>query len=347
LQRGSRLTAELLRWLPRRGSWRLGLGTANGIEQTTFSLRLIPVLRRERIDVLHVQDALVAAMMQAARRFRLIRTRTILGHGTNEPLSFLQRINYLQQLAPWHLEQVRLAGASKDSWTAIPNFVDIEWFRPCESQHERIALRRKLAIPDDAFVVLTAAAIKKEHKRVDHLIREVARLRDRQPELPIHLVVAGARDPESDEVVRLGRERLGDQFVPLVSLPRPHMPELYRAADVFVLGSLREMMPIALLEACASGLPCVTHRHPLFAWMTGGGGIPVDMEADGALAVAIQSLLKDASLRCQLGEKARRNCVQHFQRDVVIDRILRYYQLVLSDGGRQRGATSACLAPCP
>ena len=38
-----------------------------------------------------------------------MRTRTILAHGTEEPLSFQRKITYLQHLAPWHLEEARAA----------------------------------------------------------------------------------------------------------------------------------------------------------------------------------------------------------------------------------------------
>src|SRR5438128_670627 len=51
-------TQRLVRWMP-RGAWRLGIGSDYEIEQTTFALKLLPILRRERFDVLHVQDPLL------------------------------------------------------------------------------------------------------------------------------------------------------------------------------------------------------------------------------------------------------------------------------------------------
>ena len=56
------------------------------------------------------------------------------------------------------------------------------------------------------------------------------------------------------------------------------MPDLYRSLDVFVLASVFEMMPIAILEALASGLPVIANRIPQLQWMVGGGcsvfGVP-------------------------------------------------------------------------
>jgi glycosyltransferase involved in cell wall biosynthesis len=277
---------------------------------------------------LHVQDPLVAILAQRARRAGLIRARTILAHGTEESPSFLRKLEFVQHLAPWHLEQARQAGAAKPRWTAIPNFIDADLFAPGHSEE----LRAELGIPSDALVVLTAAAIKRHHKRVDYVIREFARLREQAPDLPTWLVVAGGWEKETDEIIALGRELLGDRVRFLVRFPRARIPELYRAADLFCLGSLLEMMPIALLEATASGLPCLVNRQPVMEWMIGPGGAAIDMAAPGALAEAFGRLLRSRGERERLGAAARAHCVGHFARDAVVDQILAYYERVTTAG---------------
>lgn len=325
LRREAPATLRLLRYLPRRLSWRIGLGSGYRIEQTTFALNLIRLLRRERADILHVQDPQVAVIAQRARRMGLIRTRTILAHGTEEPPAFLKRIQYLQHLAPWHLEQVRASGVWKPTWTAIPNFIDTERFSPGRAD----ALRAELNIPTNALVVLTAAAIKRGHKRIDHLISEFTKLRQQLPDLPAWLVVAGGWESETDELIAEGTRLLGDRVRFLVRFPRQRMPELYRAADAFALCSLFEMMPIALIEATASGLPCVVNAHPILEWMTGAGGVRVDMAAPGGLSDALTTLLTDPARRHDLGQAAREHCVTNFSRDTVVTQVLEYYKRVL------------------
>jgi 1,2-diacylglycerol 3-alpha-glucosyltransferase len=336
-QRESATTSRLLRLLPRRVSWRLGLGSPYGLEQTSFALRLIGHLRRQRADILHVQDPHVALIAQRARRVGLVRTRTILAHGTEEPLEFQKRITYLQHLAPWHLEEARRAGVCKPTWTAIPNFIDTDVFTPGRSE----ALRAELGIPANGLVVLCVAAIKRRHKRINHLIDEFARLRVACPELPAWLVVAGGWEAETDALVTEGRERLGDRVRFLVRFPRTRMPELYRAADVFALGSLKEMMPIALLEAAASGLPCLVNRHPVMEWTIGPGGEAIDMSVPGELAEALARLLGSAAERRSLGDSARRHCVENFSRDAVVDQILSYYARVANHSPTRGAATHA------
>ncbi len=345
-RRTDRRTRSLLRWLPCRLGWRLGLGSPYMVEQTTFGLRLLAHLRREAVDVLHVQDPYVALLAQRARRCGLVGTRTILAHGTEEVPEFQGRIRYLQHLAPWHLEQARANGVWRPTWTAIPNFTDTGRFAPGRAA----ALRAEFGIPADAQVVLTAAAVKRHHKRVDHLLLEFARLAATPGgSPPAYLVVAGGRENDTDELVALGQKLFGGRVRFLVDFPRARMPELYRAADVFVLCSLAEMMPIALVEAAASGLPCLVHRHPVMEWIAGGGGVPVDMAAPGALARALGELLADGERRGRLGREARSYCVARFGRDSVVEQILGYYEFVARDGAapaRAAGAAREACAPC-
>jgi 1,2-diacylglycerol 3-alpha-glucosyltransferase len=335
--RESANTRRLLRFMPQPVGWRVGLGSGYGVEQTTFAMNLIPVLRRERVDILHVQDPQVAMIAQRARKLKLIRTRTILAHGTEEPPAFLRRIEFLQHLAPWHLEQVRKAGAWRATWTAIPNFIDTEHFAPGHSD----ALRAELGIPPDALVVLTAAAVKRHHKRIDHLLSEFAQLLQQSPELPVWLVVAGGWEKETDELIAEGQRLLGDRVRFLIRFPRPQMPELFRMADIFALCSFFEMMPIALIEASASGLPCIVNKHPVMQWMTGAGGLWIDMARPGDLAATLRQFLADRERREQQGAAARAHCLANFSRDAVVDRILDYYGTVTS-AGRTPAEVPAC-----
>ncbi|MEX2175668.1 MAG: glycosyltransferase family 4 protein [Pirellulaceae bacterium] len=323
--------------LPRFLGWRLGMGNGYGVEQATYAWNLIKVLRKERVGLLHVQDPQVALYVQRARRLGWLKTKTILAHGTEEPLDFQRKITYLQHLAPWHLEESRAAGVWKPTWTAIPNFIDTSLFRPGQSPE----LRRELDIPPNALVVLVAAAIKRNHKRVDYLLDEFAALLQRRPDLPIYLVIAGGWEPETDELVAEGKRRLGDRVRFLVRFPRSRMPDLYRAADLFVLGSLKEMMPIALLEGAASGLPCLVHEHPVMAWMVGPGGKTIDMAASGALACELEQMAGCEGERRNLGSLAQQHCLQNFSREAVVDQILDYYGRVMNTPAKAEASAAS------
>lgn len=104
LRRGGWTARFLARWSP-GFAWRWGLKNPYGWEQLSFWLRLWPQLARGRFDILHVQDPMLADWCRRFRRLRLVSTREILAHGTEEPIEFLARFDYVQHLAPWHLSE--------------------------------------------------------------------------------------------------------------------------------------------------------------------------------------------------------------------------------------------------
>lgn len=108
--------------------------------------------------------------------------------------------------------------------------------------------------------------------------------------------------------------------------------QLFAQADLFVLPSLHEGFPLVLLEAWASGLPCI---------VTGVGGIPgicVDGEdslivepADpAALEKAIRRAVEDDELRARLGANGRRRVEQEFDYASASHRLEAIYAEVLT-----------------
>lgn len=313
--------------LPKAVAWRLAMLPGYPLEQTSFSWSLLHALRRRPPDVLHVQEPLVALWMDRARRAGLIRTRTILAHGTNETGDFLARIRYLQHLSPIQLERWRAQGIWRPTWTAIGNFVDTERFRPGPAP----LVREALGIPSDAMMILSLAAITREYKRVDWLLTAVAALRDRHPEVSFVLVVAGGSEPDTEDIIREGTALLGNKVRFLIRHPRELIPDLCRAADVFILPSLFEMMPIALLEAAATGLPCVTHDEPTLRWMMGGGGVLTQMNDIEATQAVLYRLLIDPEHRAAVSARARAHAIAEFSEESIVQRYMDYYHAVMAD----------------
>ncbi len=325
-----RESADNERWaarLPTALAWRLGLDAGYALEQSSFAWSLAKALRRRPSEILHVQDPLLALRLDQLRRRGLTATRTILAHGTEEPAAFLAQFRYLQHLSPTQLERCRAMGVWRPTWTAIGNFVDVDRFHPGDSQ----ALRAGLGIPPEVRMVLTLAAIKRPHKRVDWLLAAMTAFKGRHPEIPFVLVVAGGREQDTDEIIAEGTALLGDQVRFLVRHPRAQIPDLCRAADVFILASLFEMMPIALLEAAASGLPCITNDEPTLRWMTGAGGVPVQMDNIESVITALNQLLADEPHRAAVAAAARAHAVAEFSEESIVQHYLDYYATVMAD----------------
>jgi 1,2-diacylglycerol 3-alpha-glucosyltransferase len=311
--------AALLR---RSGLWRVGLSNPYDYEQLAYTVALWQVIGRD-YDILHLQDPMAALWMTQLHRAGLSRPRVILAHGTEEPTETLVRYDALQHLAPVQLEDWERHRPRDQKVFAIPNFIDVARFQPAD----RAAAREKWNLPAGAFVILTVAALKKTHKRIDYLIRETAQL----PQLdgrPAYLVMAGARETETPEIEALSRELLGDRGRVLVDVPRAEIASLYHAADVFVLGSLHEMLGIALVEAMACGIPVCCNNSPTLAWVAGGAGHPNDISQPGALAAQLRGI-EPADERGRLAQYARRRAVDVFSEQAVIPQFQAMYREVM------------------
>src|SRR5262245_11133282 len=97
--------------------------------------------------------------------------------------------------------------------------------------------------------------------------------------------------------------------------PSHDIERYFRAADVYVLPSIREAHPLALLEAMACGLPCVATRlagatDVLIEDGVNGRLFPADDEA--ALAGILRQLIADERCAQALGGRARETVVARY-----------------------------------
>jgi glycosyltransferase involved in cell wall biosynthesis len=182
-------------------------------------------------------------------------------------------------------ERVVALGADPDRVRVVYDGIDSELFHPGPRDAARARLAREIGV--QGRVVLYIGNLLPV-KGLEVLIDAFARLAGHEIDFTGLLIGQGPLRPRlEDRIARLGlRDR-----VKLIG-PRPHdrLPDWYRAADLFVLPSRSEGVPIVLLEAAACGTPFVASRV---------GGIPeiahlgasrlVPAGDAGALAEAIRA----------------------------------------------------------
>lgn len=317
--RQSKWAQRLANWTP-DWAWHFGCGSGYEVEQTTFWINVLPQLHRERFDIIHLQDPWLALLLERTRW--LHGAKVILGHGTEEPDWFLRKLAHVQELSPFYLQRHGELGDRQ--WFAVPNFVDADTFRHGE---QRVA-RERFGLPQDSLIVLCVSALNRSRKRVHWLAYEFLRA---ELEDAI-LVIAGAEEPETAALLNEIEPLLEDQLVVLRDVPHGQMPLVYQAGDVYAICSLREVMSVSILEAMATGLPCIGHTWGSTAWAIGDGGTIVDMESPGALAGALE-LYQEPALREAHGHLARRRVEELFSVDAVMSQFLAMYRTVL---GRER-----------
>ncbi len=165
---------------------------------------------------------------------------------------------------------------NKDRWNSvlIGNGVDPQRFGPGKVDPAQFGL------PTGVPIVLMVSALI-DSKRVDDGIRVVAR----HPSA--HLVVAGD-GPRRDDIFKLANELLPGRFHQ-VGIPSAEMPDLYKAADLFLHLSRNESFGNVYLEAAISGLPVVAHDTRTTRWILGDGAALLDTDVLEDTAAAVDA----------------------------------------------------------
>lgn len=186
-----------------------------------------------------------------------------------------QVADWLAEEYPAHASKVRI----------VPSGVDTVFFAPGGSADARA----RLELPHDGFVAACIGA-RTVNKGGDRFLQACSLL---EPAVIPVLAGAGWSSPIAGAV-------------PLGVVDREQVSRVLRAADVFVLPSLSEGMPNAVLEAMACEVPCVVADRPYTSFLEHGVDcVKVDPADPAAIAQAIASLRADPALRASIARAGR------------------------------------------
>jgi glycosyltransferase involved in cell wall biosynthesis len=206
----------------------------------------------------------------------------------------------------------------------VPNVVDTQTFHP----------RAEPRSPNGPARLLNVATLSDKKGHV-HLLEAMTRLEGDQR---LDIVGEGELHDELErEIAQLGLEHRVRLLGPL---PKEQVAELMRDADLFVLPSLHENLPVVLIEAQASGLPVVATRVggvPELMSEEGGALVPAG-DAD-ALAHAIEHALAGGGRGD--GRELARQAAERYGYEAICERWTAIYAELLSSAGRTSRATTA------
>jgi glycosyltransferase involved in cell wall biosynthesis len=298
----------------------------SSVTEVLAALALARQIRDRRIDLLHVHSDPDRRVGQLAA---LLTGTPVVGH-LHSPWAHLQPM-YSDRAGPLGKASAALkarlrraverkvvkhyvaAGAQVAAFhadlvdapiTIANNGVDVSRFTPVTADSRRRG-RSALGIGHDVRLLVCVGRLA-PGKGQDELVRLLASV----PGAVLLLIGDGG------ERTALSRqaEALGVSDRVILAGEREDVSLLLRAADLFVLASVSEGLPISVLEAMACEIPVVAYDLPgLRDVITDGrDGCLVTLGDREALASVIRDLLEDESSRATLGNAARETVMARF-----------------------------------
>jgi glycosyltransferase involved in cell wall biosynthesis len=200
----------------------------------------------------------------------------------------------------------RAIGVPEERIFAMPYTVDNGRFTEGSqlSDKQRKKIRSELGVADTDPIVLYAAKLQ-ARKHPDDLLRAAARLKDQG--IRFHVVMVGSGEMRAELgnlATRLRLENVHFHGFANQSI----LPQIYGAADVFVLPSENEPWGLAVNEAMCAGLPIVASAELGCAADLIRAGVNGQTFAAGkveVLAGALHPILADAETRRRMGAASR------------------------------------------
>tara|TARA_B100001123_G_scaffold261273_1_gene291085 strand:- start:2246 stop:3475 length:1230 start_codon:yes stop_codon:yes gene_type:complete len=322
------------------------LGQKNG---PVFSAKIfLELLRNQAFDLVHVHamtDAFYGAWGWSRLTSKpLLFEMTLLGTddaitllATNHKFSKLRqaifrRCDGYAAISPILEQRYHEAGLASSKVRLLVQGVDVRRFSP--SLYPPV--REELGIPESSPVFVFVGSLVKR-KGIDILLNAWIEIHKSRPDA--HLILAGENRFNND---RLNRDFLSRQFkmLPENAASKIHqvgvrddINRIMQAADIFLFPSRREGFGTVIVEAMATGLPCiVSEQSGITDFIFGRGnpaGISVPQENSSILAEQAINLLANKSQMQELGKQSRKRALALFDINDIVLQYVNFYRALL------------------
>jgi len=324
------------------------LGVRSGSVNPLPLFKIIPIIRRERPDIVHtwLHHADLIGTFGAV----LARSPAIIW---NIRCSYLDRKDHSRSLF-WIIRLLaamsnipraiivnsgagRLAhekyGYIAKRWELIPNGFDTDVFKPSEAS--RIALRQSLGMSIDTILI---GMIARYHPMKDHetFLKAAWLLHQRRSDVRFVLVGLGI-DKNNRNLTEILKSTGTENIVSLLGEKR-NIHEISAAMDISTLTSYSEGFPNAIGEAMACGVPCVATGVGDVLEIIGETGQVIPERDPEALAGAWEKILSmEPQARKALGMAARIRIIERYSLESVVRRYQDLYMEIMERSGRRNG----------
>jgi len=153
-------------------------------------------------------------------------------------------------------EELETIGIAKEQIVYVPNGVDTNKFQP--SKNKKI-VRKKFGIPEEDIVLLSVGRL--TPAKQPHIMLDVFSALEKKVD-KVTLCIAGRG--ELLESTQKYAKKMGIRNIKFLGHVdyQEDLPGLYASCDYYFMTSKYEGSPLTLLEAMASGLPCIVSAIP-------------------------------------------------------------------------------------
>lgn len=290
--------------------------------------RLAALLVELKVDVCHGHEFTASVYGAAAAQLAGI-PNVISMHGNQVMTRKLQRRVALRWALRHSKATVAVSAATKSDLEAslsLPTTA-LEVVRNGipERPGDRARFRSEIGIGDgELLVIATGSLMQRKGHRV--LLDAMLLVDTRGGTPPWRIVIAGEGAERGPLEAFIASHGLGARVRLLGN--RNDIPDIQAAADIFVMPSLWEGLPLAVLEAMHAGNPVIatTASGIPEAITHGEQGLLVPAADASALADALHGLLTDPMARERLGERARARARSEFSIGAMADAYERLYR---------------------
>lgn len=198
--------------------------------------------------------------------------------------------------------------------------VNLSRFHSCNTE-EKTKLRKELGYSANDFIITVVAEVNKNKNQI-MLVRNVLKLKSEIPSLKILLI-----GKEILPIVRnfVENNKLEDsvQFLGY----RNDVEKLTIVSDIAFSASLREGLPVNIIEAMACGIPvvCSDNRGHRALIKNGVTGYIFDPKSDKEMISAMLRLYSNPNLRLEMGNKNIKEA-KKYSVDIAIDKMALIYK---------------------
>ncbi|MBU0703846.1 MAG: glycosyltransferase [Chloroflexi bacterium] len=228
----------------------------------------------------------------------------------------LRAADHIIATSPRYIETSPWLRPAREKCVVVPLGVDAARFTPPTGQ-----------LTNQLTLLFTGRL--RYYKGLDTLLKALSTLP------AVRLVVVGDGPMRAEWERMADTLGLRDRVTFTGEVPDEDLPGYYRAAHIFVLpaNARAEAFGTVLLEAMASGLPCITTEVGTgTSWVVQDGvtGLVAPPRDPQALAEAIRSLLDDPQRRAEMGRAARARVEAEFTLERMIARVQAVYEKALT-----------------